>query len=82
MSLSSDELRELRDPHVVTVRLSLALHALDFGVSAGHVAARQGELTPGLPVLRLGRVYRVPAAALRRVLQLSEVGDDRDQVMS
>ena len=72
MTLSPDELRELRDPHVVSVRLSLALHALDFGVSAGHVAARQGELTPGLPVLKVGRVYRVPAAALRRVLELTE----------
>jgi hypothetical protein len=76
VSLSPDELRELRDPHVVSVRLSLALKAFNFGTTAGHAAARQGELTPGVKVLKIGRCYRVPAAALRRALQIETENDE------
>ena len=44
--------------------------ALGIRTSNAYRLARTGQLTEGVPVLKVGHSYRVPTAAVRRVLQL------------
>lgn len=48
--------------------------ALGLSRSAAYDAANRGDI----PVIRIGRVLRVPTAALRRILQLDSVGGAAD----
>ena len=51
-----------------TVGLDVVGPALGIGLTVAHELARSGDLP--VPVLRLGRKYRVPTAALRSLLGL------------
>jgi hypothetical protein len=53
-----------------TVSLSVAGPALGIRQSTTYLLAATGQLAEGVPVIRVGNKYRVPTAALRRVLGL------------
>jgi hypothetical protein len=57
-----------------TVSLELAWEALGISHTTAHRLAREeGQLTDGVPVIRVGVKYRVPTVALRRALHLDAV---------
>jgi hypothetical protein len=52
-----------------TVDIPTAAELLGIGRSVAYeLAAQKGELTDGVPVLKIGFRYRVPTAAIERVL--------------
>lgn len=53
-----------------TVGLEVAGPALGIGMTRAYELAQSGQLTDGVPVLRVGAKYRVPTATLRRALGL------------
>lgn len=62
-----------------TVDIPQAAELLGIGRSVAYeLAAQKGELTDGVPVLRIGFRYRVPTAALERVLGV-DLGDLLDE---
>ena len=50
-----------------TVSVEIGGHALGIRSSNSYRLARTGQLTEGVPVIKVGHRYRVPTAALRRV---------------
>lgn len=61
----------LRDPDRVTVSVSQACAILGISKSTGHNAYKgTGELSPGLPVVKVGRRYVVSVFHLRAALGL------------
>jgi hypothetical protein len=53
-----------------TVSVEVGGHALGIRTSTSYRLARTGQLAEGVPVIKVGQRYRVPTAALRRVLGL------------
>jgi hypothetical protein len=51
-----------------TIDVVRAAELFGIGRSGAYEAAARGELTEGVPVLRIGSRYRVPVAAIERVL--------------
>lgn len=58
----------LGDPSTYTVSLLTAAEILGIARTAAYALARRGELTEGVPILRVGGRYTVSTAHLRRVL--------------
>ncbi len=51
-----------------TIGVEEAGRALGVGRTLSYRLARQGQLTSGVPVIRVGKLLRVPTRALDRVL--------------
>lgn len=69
---------KLRDPNISTLTLAEAATVLGVAKSTVNDAARTtGQVADGVPVLRVGRRYLVPAAPLRERLGVFCVGDPR-----
>ena len=65
---STDE-SGLPDPRKFpTIDLETARRALGIGRTAAYRRAADGELAPGIPVIRVGRVFRVSTIVVRRAL--------------
>ena len=63
----------LNDPNVYTVSLTMAAGLLGIAKSTATTAVRAtGELTPGVPVMRVGRRCLVSTRHLRGVLGIPE----------
>jgi hypothetical protein len=63
----------LNDPNVYTVSLTIAAGLLGIAKSTATTAVRAtGELTPGVPVMRVGRRCLVSTRHLRTVLGIPE----------
>lgn len=60
----------LSNPAIYTVSLLTAAEILGIARTAAYALARRGELTEGVPILRVGGRYAVSTAHLRRVLGL------------
>ena len=58
-----------------TVGLEVAGRALGIRLSKAYELAKTGQLTPGVPVIRVGAKHRVPTASLRRTLGLDDFND-------
>ena len=54
-----------------TVGLETAGDLFNLGKNARYKAAASGQLADGVPVLRVGNLYKVPVAALERVLGIN-----------
>jgi len=53
-----------------TIGLDVAGRLLGIRLTKAYELAKAGQLADGVPVIRVGVKYRVPTAALRRVLGL------------
>lgn len=63
----------LRDPHRATVSVSQAAVILGVAKSTAHAAYKvTGYLSPGVPVMRIGRRYTVSVFHLRAVLGMDD----------
>jgi len=51
-----------------TTRLRRAADLLGIGMTLAYERAQEGELAPGIPVLKVGGLYVVPTAPLERAL--------------
>lgn len=60
-------------PPVLTARQAFAL--LDIDRSTGYKAIRDGRFP--VPVIRVGRVIRIPTASVVRLLEMPDVAADR-----
>jgi hypothetical protein len=69
--MTSQELQELQASTVTTVEI--ACDALNVGRTLGYQLARErGELAEGVPVLRVGRMLKVPTRPLLAALGYGE----------
>lgn len=69
MATITDTQRDiLSDPSTYTVSLLTAAEILGIARTSAYALARRGELTAGVPILRVGGRYTVSTAHLRRVL--------------
>lgn len=55
-----------------TLSVAEAAERLGIGLTLAYRLAREGELAPGIPVLKFGRTMRVPSRPLDRLLGVEE----------